>query len=346
MMENLQAYWKQFVASATDYARKYQTDVFLKTEVNIIGLHVAYACLILLFSVGSIFFVSRERIESVLMLVVVIVGATILFGYLVAKRALTPARTALTAQKEFIGNIAHELRTPLAIIKANTEILLMERRGDQHTRESLESSIEELNRISEIINNLLTLNVLVQPEQMTFEEVDFGTIIRRVVATSARPPRDKAIRLKVRVGADCLVLGNAAALEQIATNLIKNALEHTNSGEITLTAECRDDQIFEFSVRDTGTGIKQADLFRIFEPFYRGDRARTRSGSVGSGLGLTIVSELIKLHKGRISIKSTPGHGTTVTVLLPQGFKPSSEKAPLAEQASEVFADFWSGKRK
>ncbi len=328
----------------TDFARKYKSDVFLQTEVNIISLQVAYAIIILLISVGGVILTTEASAEKFILIALIILGMTTLLGYLVARRALAPARTALASQKEFIGNVAHELRTPLAIIKANTEVLLMEKRGDRYTQESLASNVEELNRINDIINNLLTLNVLVQPEQVVFDHVDFGTIIRRIVAKIARPTRERPVRIRVRVGSDCLVWGNAAALEQIATNILKNAIEHTSHGEIAVTAECTVEGHFEFSVRDTGTGISERDLFRIFEPFYRGDRARTRSENIGSGLGLTIVSELVKLHKGRVSIKSAPGQGTTVSVMLPRGSK-RSDQLEGTSPMSEVFADFWNGKR-
>ncbi len=178
---------------------------------------------------------------------------------------------------------------------------------------------------------------------MIFEEVDFGSVLRRIVAKTARPTRDKPVRIKVTVANNALVWGNTAALEQIASNVLKNALEHTTSGEIALAAECDASGIFHFSVRDTGTGIPHEDLSRIFEPFYRGDRARTRAGTTGSGLGLTIVSELVKLHKGRVGIRSALGQGTTVTIMLPRGRRRGFGGA--AEQMGEVFADFWSGKR-
>ncbi len=125
---------------------------------------------------------------------------------------------------------------------------------------------------------------------------------------------------------------------------MKNALQHTTSGEITITAGPNQQGALEFSVRDTGAGISHNDLVRILEPFYRGDRARTRSGGVGSGLGLAIVNELVKLHKGRISIRSAPHKGTTVTIVLPNGTRVS--KVPLTSDGlHEVSADFTSGKK-
>lgn len=363
------------MALVTDFVHKYRNDVFLRTEVNIIGLQVAYAGFILLLSLGAIFVLYRDimggastaittaltadasidssfilaeleaaRTKRIVSIATLIFIATAVFGYLVARLALMPARSALTAQKEFIGNIAHELRTPLTIIKANSEILLLEGQGDKRLRATLSSNIEELDRISDIINNLLSLNVLVQPEQISFTLVDFGAVVRRVVEKLSHSSRRRAVRIKVTITAECSVWGNTTALEQIVTNILKNALQHTSSGEVAITAGPSAYGSFEFSVRDTGMGIKQKDLFRIFEPFYRGDRARTRGGGVGSGLGLAIVSELVKLHKGRVSVRSASGRGTTVTVTLPRDLS-VSKRIPANDELNEVFADFSNGKK-
>ncbi len=332
---------------------------------------MVYAGLILLLSVGSILLLYHEilagvsavvatgtrassanvladleaaRSREVISISLLIIAATAVFGYLVARLALAPARSALSSQKEFIGNIAHELRTPLAIIKANTEILLLEQPREKNVRTTLVSNVEELDRMSDIINNLLSLNVLVQPERLAFAQVDLGPIIRRVVDKLSQPADKKKVRIKVHIAATCSVWGNATALEQIVTNILKNAMQHTTAGEIVITAGQDAQEGLEFSVRDTGTGITHEDLLRILEPFYRGDRARTRSGGVGSGLGLAIVNELVKLHKGRISIRSAPKLGTTVTITLPHGTS-TSKKTLRREGLSEIFADFRSGRR-
>jgi signal transduction histidine kinase len=339
-------------------------------------LQVAYAALILSLSVGAIFVLYREivsgmtaainlalttttsidasvvladleaaRTREIVSVAFLVLIATAVFGYLVARLALSPTRNALAAQKEFIGNVAHELRTPLAIIKANTEILILEEKGDRSLRSTLTSNIEELDRISDIINNLLTLNVLVQPEQVSFALVDLEPVVRRVVDKLSPSAQKKAVRMKVKLSVQCCVWGNATALEQIITNILKNAIQHTNEGEIVITGGLDGYGSLQLEIRDTGMGIKQKDLFRIFEPFYRGDRARTRGGGVGSGLGLAIVSELVKLHRGRVSVRSAPGRGTTVTVTLPLGLGPAKGHQPsTSDELSEVFADYSNNK--
>jgi signal transduction histidine kinase len=116
------------------------------------------------------------------------------------------------------------------------------------------------------------------------------------------------------------VWGNVAALEQILTNVIKNAIHYTPSGgtvSISVDPDYRGNIVI--SVADTGMGIPEKDLMHIFEPFYRGDSSRNRESGAGSGLGLAIVSELVKLHKGRIAVESIVGKGTRVEITLPHG---------------------------
>src|ERR1700722_13724353 len=189
----MQGYWKRFVALATGWWNNYRYDPFFSTEVNIILLLVALAavtlCLVaasfsLLYSgisaaildgiqtglathsTASLGATIVEQIQvirdrNLFSIVIIIIGTTIAFGYVIARVTLMPARNALAAQKQFIGNIAHELRTPLAVIKTNTEVALLENNMNAEMKGMLQSNIGELDRISEIINNLLSLSVLV-----------------------------------------------------------------------------------------------------------------------------------------------------------------------------------------
>lgn len=266
---------------------------------------------------------------------------TTVFGLLVARMTLAPSRNALAAQKQFIGNVAHELRTPLAIIKTNTEVRMLDRDVPPHARAIHRSNLEELDRISDIINNLLSLNALIQPERMPFTNVDLGDIARRVVEKLGHLTRKKKLQINVQTALQSVAWGNASAIEQIIMNLTRNALAHTDEGEMRISVQPEEHGFLQLSIRDTGTGIDQKDLLHIFEPFYRGDRARTRTGGVGSGLGLAIVSELVKMHNGRIRIQSAPGKGTTVYVSLPEGqIAPKSTKLHPNHRDREVMADF------
>ncbi len=360
---------RRFAELVIGFGRKYRDDIFIRTEVNIIILEVVYAALLLGVSITALFLLYREivsgiaevigaalissepisaemvmqelgavRTRQIVAVAGIVFTIALLFGYLVARFALRPARDALSAQKQFIGNIAHELRTPLSIIKANTEVRLLDADVASDARAMHRSNLEELDRISNIINNLLSLNALIQPERVSFTDIDIVALAEQVVTKFKHLVNRKTLRLQVLADAQYYVHGNYAALEQILANLVGNALQHTERGNITVIISEDFRGQLEISVRDTGVGIKPEDLRHVFDPFYRGNRARTRSGGAGSGLGLAIVSELVRLHRGRISVSSAPGKGTSVVITLPS--KSEGGIARAKNKISNVFADF------
>ena len=282
------------------------------------------------------------KAENLGIIIAAVVLTTALFGYIIARITLSPTRNALSAQKQFIGNIAHELRTPLSVLKTNTEVALLENHVDPEMRATLESNVEELDRISEIINNLLSLSALVRPERVEFSSIDLSTVVSDVVEKFSGLAKRGEHQITVRKGPGTAVWGNATALTQIVSNLLKNALSYTpRGGAIRITVEPSPHNHVELIVQDSGVGIARKDLFRIFEPFYRGDPSRTR-GAGGSGLGLAIVSELIKMHHGKITIRSSVGRGTTVAMLFPgvAGRGTVGSEAKLATVPNEIEVDF------
>lgn len=339
--------------------------------MHIIALEIAYAAFILLLAIGALIVLYQEivagvttavatalttaspisaeailaqleatRTREIVGISVLISGTAIVFAYLISRLALMPARNALAAQKQFIGNVAHELRTPLSIIKANTEIRLLDSALPSAAKSIHEDNLEELDRISDIINNLLSLNTLIQPERIPFTNVDLGKIAERATERLEPLLRKKPVKIRVRHGKAQSTWGNTSALEQIMMNLLRNAIHHTSKGEILIAIGSTSQGLVELTVRDSGTGISKEDLARIFEPFYRGDRARTRTGGAGSGLGLAIVSELVKLHNGRISVRSAPQEGTTVTVMLPPSRPVATPALKPGADPHEVSVDF------
>ncbi len=373
-MLTVKAFWKRFVESATVWLNSYRYDPFFRTEINVIGLQVAFGLVILgligtayslLYhdistailqgvrdarSVNSLEGIAPSIIKSteairtlnLLGLIGAIILVTVLFGYIIARVTLSPARNALASQKQFVGNIAHEVRTPLSVIKTNTEVALLGDGVSQDMRETLMSNIEELDRISEIINNLLSLSALVRPERMEFAAVDLSVVATDVVQKFSQLARRSEQQITLRKSPDCKVWGNNTALTQIIGNLVKNAIVYTpRGGHIRVTIEPAPNNHVELIVQDSGIGIARKDLFRIFEPFYRADPSRTK-GAGGSGLGLAIVSELIKTHQGRITIRSAVGRGTTVSVLFPgvHNKMKVGQEADNRDSLNEIAVDF------
>lgn len=287
----------------------------------------------------------QVRTENLGMVIGVVLLATIIMGYVLSRITLAPTREALEAQKQFIGNVAHELRTPLSIIKTNTEVALLDNTVDPGMRETLLSNVEELDRTSEIINNLLTFSRFVQPGRLEFKDVDLGTVVDTIVDKLTILADRKHIDISVRKSDYRTVWGNTIALEQVVMNILKNAITYTpNNGRILVTVEPNYRGFIELVIKDSGIGISRRDLFHIFEPFYRADQSRTRrAGGPGSGLGLAIVHELIKLHRGDIHVVSAPGRGTSVIALIPCGSRPNNEHVNEdrhLEGYDEVSANF------
>ena len=325
-------------------------DPFTKSEINIILLQVAFASLILLITYlffgylydnltktliaeimislsssdatgvgGSEISLESIRAENFRYFSAALFTLTFFFIFFVTKVIFKPAKFAMNSQKRFISDIAHELRTPLAVIKTNNEVAMMGDNLDQETREMMEGNIKELDRISQTINNILSFNNLMRPERVQFGNVDMLEVVEASVATFCHLAEKRDIKILVKKILPTMVWGNTVALQQIVGNLLKNSINHTpKSGRITIRITPDYYGNICTHVEDNGEGINKKDLAHIFEPFYRAEQSRNRRmGS--SGLGLTIVSELVKMHAGRVIIKSRKNIGTVAIVSIPSG---------------------------
>jgi len=319
---------------------KYESDLFFRTSVNIVTLQVGFV--VVCVSAFAAALLNPQQEWAILLGVMII---ALLSGVLLSRFTLGPARDTARYQKLFISNIAHELRTPLSTIKTSSEVALLDDELPEPLKQTFEEIVQELNRVSEIINNLLSLNMLTRPERMQFSGVDIAPLAEQAIKKHAALARERGIKILIRKEPGAIVWGNATALEQIMTNLIKNALSYTpanTDGTVTVTVRPENHSMVLFSVADTGIGISQEDLSHIFEPFYRADTSRNRAVQhSGSGLGLTIVNEMVRTHHGRIHIESRKKKGTTVSLYFPQGV--SGKKEPAEECHSETSIDFSNG---
>ena len=321
------------------FANNYQSDIFFRTAVHIVALQVGFVVLCMALLLTAIAYAQGSLIVLLLLFVLALCAAGMLI-----RLSLRPARDNLRHQKLFISNIAHELRTPLSIIKTNSEVALFDEALAPDLRATFVEIITELNRISEIINNLLSLNTLARPERMQFKNLDLIPLAESVVARYQALSRERSIKLSLKAERGSIVWGNATALEQVMSNLVKNALSYTppkSNGVVQVWLRPQEGMVL-FAVEDTGVGMSQEELLHIFEPFYRADGSRNRRGQEeGSGLGLTIVNEMVRVHRGKIHVESRkktskrPG-GTVVSVLLPLG----GAAAIKAQEANKTTLDF------
>ncbi len=215
---------------------------------------------------------------------------------------------------DLVANASHELRTPLTAIKGYLETLDDE---DADTQRNFVQIIRRnVDRMSNLVSDLLLLSRLESPDpHLGFEEVDLRSIAEDVIKLVERLARGKSIELKLDIESGITVNGDSFLLEQMLLNLLDNAVKYTEKGAVTLRAD-REDGRVEIQVSDTGVGIPGKHISRIFERFYRVDKARSRDLG-GTGLGLSIVKHIVQLHGGNISVESQVGAGTTFTIDLP-----------------------------
>ncbi|MDD2486301.1 MAG: ATP-binding protein [bacterium] len=231
---------------------------------------------------------------------------------------ITRLKRLESVRQVFVANVSHELRTPLASIKAMVETILGSGRGDARLVDRFLGNInQEIDRLNNLIADLLQLSRIEDAGVvMQREEVDAALLIGETLEQFASKAAELNIDLQSNTGDNLRLRGDAARLKQVLLNLIDNALKFTPAGgQVTVSAGRKDDRVV-IRVADTGTGIPQADMDRIFERFYRVDKARSRTLG-GTGLGLSIVKHIVESHDGSISVDSREGHGSVFTVSLP-----------------------------
>jgi signal transduction histidine kinase len=246
-----------------------------------------------------------------------ILGVMGVILYFLSGITLRPIRKNMESQRRFIADVSHELRTPLSVMKAEAEVALLDSSDEKDRREALKGNIEEINRISIIINNLISFTNVSGLTPASFEAVDLLSVINRSVEKLRMVARTSGVIVEVDCPEDTSVWGNEIALEQAVVNLVKNAIAHTEAdGSVKILVTEADGGYIELEVKDTGTGIPAEDFEKIFEPFFKsGESIIAKRGSVG--LGLTLVKEIVRSHKGDIQVESTVGVGTSFHIILP-----------------------------
>ena len=221
--------------------------------------------------------------------------------------------------KRFTADASHELKTPLTILRGEIEVGLKKRRALTEYQRILNSNLEETSRMSRIVDDLLTLSRADMGElTMEREAVDLSSLAREVSDDLQILAHEKGVRLHFMGDGFTTVEGDPLFLRQLILNLTENGLKYTPTGgavELKVKGD-RDEGVARICVSDTGVGIAQKDLKRVFDRFYRVDKARSRETG-GTGLGLSISQWIVQAHEGQINVKSKVGKGSTFTVTLP-----------------------------
>ncbi|BBW98406.1 sensor histidine kinase [Geobacillus icigianus] len=261
-------------------------------------------------------------------LLIVLAGLAVLFlavgvalSYFMSKRALGPIEEAYERQRQFVADASHELRTPLSVVFSSVEALTMEEdvMKNEFARRLLDRLREELKRITKLMNDLLTLaradarHAALELAKQTF---DFRPHAERTFQLVAELAAKKQLTMHFHAPEQAVVTADPDKLTQLLYILLDNAIKYTpEGGEVTLSIRTEPKQ-FILSVKDTGIGIPPEDIGRIFDRFYRVDKARSRQQG-GHGLGLSIAKWIIDAHGGTIHVDSQLGQGTEFIVRLP-----------------------------
>jgi signal transduction histidine kinase len=269
--------------------------------------------------------ISKWLLILLIGLAVLFIGFAVFLSHLMSKRALVPIQEAYNRQREFVANASHELRTPLSVIFSSVEALEMEEdmMTNDFSKKILHRLRDEVKRMKKLINDLLTLARADSEHaslELMKETFDFRPHAEKTLQSLEELALKKEILLHFDSPESVIVSGDADKLTELLYILLDNAIKYTpNGGEVSVKLHIesyKQRRLLIISVKDTGIGIPPEDVGRIFERFYRADKARTRQHG-GHGLGLSIAKWIVDAHKGRIDVHSEVGKGTEFIVKIP-----------------------------
>ena len=262
-------------------------------------------------------------------------------GTIVVIRDVTQSYSLEKSRREFIANVSHELKTPLSVILGAAESISDARMGEESKINFLNMIQSEGERMKSIVQDLLVISALESKKMLwKFTLVDINASVKNIYETMQSEAAKNAQKLVLKTEKNIPpIYADKERIEQVLVNIVSNAIKYTpKNGKIEIFLSGYkfqnpgggDTVGIKIVVKDNGTGIPEEDLPRIFERFYRVEKARS-SETGGTGLGLSIAKEIVQMHKGNISVENADGGGTVVSVMLPQNSNASNSKDDLAK---------------
>lgn len=266
----------------------------------------------------------RQALRQLLLVLVAGGGAGLILalggGFVLAGWALRPIQTAMDRERAFVADASHELRTPLALIRANAEIL--KRESDKPVQQnitSVDDVIQETDRLSGLVGQMLTLSrVDAHQSPLKMSAVNLGELAEDTVRQMRLLSAPKQITIELSTSGPTTLNGDETRLRELLTILLDNSIKYSDDGAAVRVGLQGANRVVTLEVSDNGHGIPSGAMPRIFDRFYRADKARSREMG-GAGLGLAIAKWIVDSHKGTIAIESAVGKGTTVRVEMPGG---------------------------
>ncbi len=260
-------------------------------------------------------------------------------GALLVLSDITRVKRLERVRQDFVANVSHELRTPITLIKGFAETL-EEVEDPEEARRFLAIIRRHADRMASIVEDLLTLARLEGPERGILEtsSVDAAQVLDRAVESLGNSPADRGVSLRIAVETGLAAQANEGLLEQALVNLMDNAVKYSPRGAVVRAEAAADGDFARFAIMDDGPGIPARDLPRLFERFYRVDKARSRELG-GTGLGLAIVRHIALAHGGDASVESREGTGSTFFLRVPRCRPRDLPHGPASVQATSPEVD-------
>lgn len=261
---------------------------------------------------------AKDRVLARLLLtnLIIMVGGGVLC-YLLALRTLRPIEAAHASLERFTADASHELRTPIAAMQSETEVALMNPKLSlEDAKAQLSSNLEEMAKLTDLTTGLLRL-ARMDKDGLRRGTMPAETIINDAIERVGAQAEKKSIKIKNHATNGSKVYGDRVALTEALITVLDNAVKYSPEGTAVTVGASKSQRNTVIYVKDQGIGIRPDELPHIFERFYRADAARSRAGTQGYGLGLAIAQDIVRLHGGRIEVRSKYEKGSTFKVYVP-----------------------------
>lgn len=249
---------------------------------------------------------------------------SVIRGAVAVLRDMTEERRMDKLREDFVANVSHELKTPIAMLQGYSEAIVDDVAESEEEKKELAGIIlDESKRMGRLVNELLDLARLEAGHmKLHYTHLAIPPFAERIVRKFQGPAKDRDIQLTLDIsGIHNEMEIDLDRIEQVLTNLIDNAIRHTSHGGFVRLSIETSEKAVKFFIKDNGSGIKEEDLPFVFERFYKGDKARTRGKSGGTGLGLAIARNIVEAHCGQINVHSKNNEGTTFSFVIPRTVK-------------------------